>query len=1098
MKVIRITGFLLFLVVSTNFSSLGSDIQFIENKGQWDKNILYKAGIQNGVLLITHGGLEYLFYDAEKLNAFSHGNHSTDQAHSRSKDPDYWDSNMLNLHGISLDFLYPSPELTLHAEDEQEVYYNFFLGDDMTKWASKVKVFKEILYNNIYPGIHMRLYGSDTHLKYDIIVEPGADCQNIKFRYSGAEDIRIIENSLYTKTSLNTIIENAPISYQINSNDTIFVPSSYKIENNVVSFEFPEGYDPLQPLIIDPLLVFSSYSGSSYDNWGNTATYDNRGNVYSGGTVRMAYGFNFPVTPGAFQEELGGLWDIGILKFDSTGNRLLYGSYLGGSGTETPFSLIVNHNDELIIYGITGSMDYPVTDNAYSKVFLGGDSVGNALGNYNSGNLGISYREGSDFFIARISSDGTQLLSSTYLGGSNNDGINNAPGFPLSRNYGDEFRGEVNIDSENNIYIAGNTSSIDFPIVNGFQVDYGGGTQDGIIAKLAPDLSDVLWSTYIGGSLADAAYGIIISKDTLSFITGGTMSNDFPVTSNALNIDFGGDVDGFISSLSSDGTSLISSTFLGTNNYDQSYFIDFDQDENVYVLGQTKGIYPVSTNVYINPASGQFIHKLSPDLSTSIFSTVVGSGSGIPDISPTAFLINECGNIFLSGWGGQINNPTYQGVAKYNGGNTFDLPVTSDAFQTSTDGSEFYLMVLSANAEKLLYGTYLGALNSGPGEHVDGGTSRFDKRGIVYHAICACRDASQFPTTPGVWSNINSGLPNGCNNGVFKFDLSALKADFTTDSYEFDNPGVTLGCEPFEVVFLNRSIGGKEYEWDFGDGSDLSYQEDSLFHTYPKYGIYEVTLKAFDENTCLKIDIARKELDVKEPQFRMPNDREICQYDGTLLEASGAVSYRWFPSYGLNNSHIANPLASPDTTTMYFLLMKDQYLCSYIDSVLVEVIPDISSDFYVNKIYDCYSHPKVELLNTSTNSNLHNWDFGDGNFSEEDSTIHIYEEPGNYTIRLEASNEGSCGKISEQTITLSDIYVPNVITPNNDGKNDSFEIITDAQIDLIILNRWGKTIYKDRDYQNNWKAKNLPGGTYYYEIKLEEDAACNGWLQVFK
>jgi gliding motility-associated-like protein len=407
-------------------------------------------------------------------------------------------------------------------------------------------------------------------------------------------------------------------------------------------------------------------------------------------------------------------------------------------------------------------------------------------------------------------------------------------------------------------------------------------------------------------------------------------------------------------------------------------------------------------------------------------------------------------------------------------------------------------MVLSANAERLLYSTYLGALNAGPGEHVDGGTSRFDKRGIVYHAICACRDASQFPTTPGAWSNVNSSLPDGCNNGVFKFDLSALKANFTTDSHEFDNPEVTIGCEPFEVVFLNRSIGGKLYEWDFGDGSDLSSQEDSLFHSYPESGIYTVTLKAFDENTCLKIDIAQKDMDVREPLFVMPGDKEICQFGQIQLIASGAVSYKWSPSYGINNVNIANPIASPDSTTQYYLEMIDVNLCDFFDSVLVNVIPDISSNFVANKIYDCFSHPKVELLNTSINSNRHSWDFGDGNFSEEDSTFHIYERSGNYTIRLDASNEGSCGKLSEQNITISDIFVPNIITPNNDGKNESFKIITDAQIDLKIVNRWGKIIYEDSDYQNNWNAKNLPDGTYYYEIKLEEDASCNGWLQVLK
>jgi gliding motility-associated-like protein len=387
-------------------------------------------------------------------------------------------------------------------------------------------------------------------------------------------------------------------------------------------------------------------------------------------------------------------------------------------------------------------------------------------------------------------------------------------------------------------------------------------------------------------------------------------------------------------------------------------------------------------------------------------------------------------------------------------------------------------------------------MEGGAGEHVDGGTSRFDKRGIVYHALCACRDNSQFPTTPGVWSNTNNS--GNCNNGVFKFDLSALRADFTTDSYEFDNPGVTTGCMPFEVVFLNRSFGGEEFEWDFGDGSDLSYQEDSLYHVYEESAIYTVTLKAYDENTCLKVDIAQKNIDVKKPDFLVPEDRTICQFDQTQLVAGGAVSFQWSPPEDLNNPEIRDPIASPDTTTMYYIQMVDGNECALFDSVLVTVLPDISTDFLINKIYDCHSHPKVELLNTSENSNTYEWSFGDGQTSAEDSIIHTYEKPGKYTVRLNASNEGQCQKSKEEEINIADVYVPNIITPNGDEKNDTFRVITDARVDLKIFNRWGKVLYKDTDYQDNWNGEDVPAGTYYYEIQLEDNASCKGWLQVLK
>jgi hypothetical protein len=472
-------------------------VQFIENKGQWDQKILYKADIQNGYLFITNEGLEYLFYDPEHLMHNHFGKSSNIGPDARLNNPASSSPTTINMHSIALEFVDPSENLMVNAGKKLDVYYNYYIGNDTSKWADHVKVYKEINLDNIYPGIHMRIYSQDAYLKYDIIVESNARSRDIQFSYKGADNIKLNSNSIYAETSLNTIIENSPYTYQISGKDTVEVPTKFTLTGNTFGFEFPAGYDRTKTLIIDPLLVFSTYSGSYYDNWGNTATFDNKGNVYSGGTVWQRFGDGFPVTRGSFQTSFGGgRWDIGILKFDSTGSRLLYGTYLGGSDTETPFSIIVNNNNELIILGIPGSDDFPTTDNAFSRNFQGGDSVSNALGTFNDyGSGGVQYFNGSDLFVARFDENGRRLLASTYLGGTENDGINNAPGFPLSRNYGDEFRGEVNIDPDDNIYIAANTSSTDFPVVNGFQTSYGGGTHDGVVAKFTPDLSTILWSS---------------------------------------------------------------------------------------------------------------------------------------------------------------------------------------------------------------------------------------------------------------------------------------------------------------------------------------------------------------------------------------------------------------------------------------------------------------------------------------------------------------------------------------------------------------------------------------------------------------------------
>ena len=177
-----------------------------------------------------------------------------------------------------------------------------------------------------------------------------------------------------------------------------------------------------------------------------------------------------------------------------------------------------------------------------------------------------------------------------------------------------------------------------------------------------------------------------------------------------------------------------------------------------------------------------------------------GTGGAFPDISPSAFLVNNCGNIFVSGWGGATG--TQQG-------STFGLPTTPNAEQLSTDGNDFHLLVLFKDAVSLLYATFFGGPISN--EHVDGGTSRFDKNGIVYQSVCGgCGGNSDYPTTPGVWSNTNNS--SNCNNAVFKFDMSDIDAKLSVLPQN-------EGCVPFNATFQNTSTGGLTYFWDYGDGT---------------------------------------------------------------------------------------------------------------------------------------------------------------------------------------------------------------------------------------------------------------------------------------
>jgi gliding motility-associated-like protein len=1082
----RIFIFLSFLFLNLTQGFSNSPMPFVENRGQWHSDVLFKAAIPGGDLYILKNSLKYVFY---QRNEKGHHNGLFDDGPAlrlAAAQPD-----LSGFHqAVEVVFVQANASSKIIGSGDQFSNISFFKESD--RRVSGVRSFSVVKIENLYEGIDLLLYAIDAVLKYDLIVGAGADPSAIKMKYHGQNSLGIREEKLMINTIFGHFEENIPVVYNLDSKQKTAVEAKFELQEDEVRFKFPMGYNQRQQLVIDPELIFSTYSGSTADNWGFTATFDDEGNLYSGGIV---FDVGYPVTNGVYQPVHGGEWDVGILKYDPTGKNLIYATYLGGSFSETPQSIIVNNKGDLVIYGTTSSPDFPMTPNSFNTTFLGGDPI------YDTTNFvpyrlvgGIPMRNGTDIFLAILSANGDQLLGSTFIGGSENDGIIEKYR-PLTKNYGDQFRGEVIVDREDNIYVASNTSSPDFLIKGGIQTSYGGGFNDGVVLKLNPDLSNLYWSTYVGGNGMDALYAVKVDTDGNVFVAGGSNSVDFPVTDGALKGEkpSASDIDGVVVKIKNDGSELLGSTFVGTPQYDQVYFLELDSSNQVYLLGQTQGNYPVSEGVYSNASSGQFIHKISNDLDFTFFSTTIGSGRGSPDFSPTAFLVNECENIFISGWGGVLNHPAYG----YIGGNTFGLPVTGNAYQSQTDGTDFYLMVLLQDARQLLYGTFFGEIN-GRGEHVDGGTSRFDKKGIVYQSVCGgCGGSSGFPTwPPDVWSTTNNS--DNCNNAAFKFDLASLLAKFETDTEDFTNRGIRAGCHPLTLVFLNESIGGENFLWQFGEGT-ITDQEDSVTITYENPGVYPVVLTATDINTCVRESKATGTITVYDYEFGIMPDDSICSGTSIALFASGGVDYDWNPKSNLAMSSTATPVATPDATTVYSVRIVDSNGCVGEDSLQITVIPGIVSDFDIEKTYDCQEPPLVKFTNKSENASLFRWEFGDGVISEDFDTQHKYEASDSitkYTVTLTAG-ESFCSQSKSQVVTSVTPFVPNFISPNGDGKNDVFEIRTDSEIELNIYNRWGKPVYQDKNYKNNWGSAETASGVYYYEIILsDKNTRCNGWIHV--
>jgi PKD repeat protein len=1011
---------LLLLFISFNaISQNDRALRFIQNKGQWNVDIDFQAKVPGGRVGVSAKGFSVLLLDMEEMEHRHLASHAAinESSGQSAAEP-------INGHYFQINLLGSNPQSKAIVEMPLEGHYNYFLGNDSCKWATNALAFASILYQNVYDGIDFRVSSSGNNLKYDFIVRPGADPSQIKIEYGGVSGIEKSDDDLKILTAVGSITELKPFSYQVDGTNKQTVPSAYRLRDNTVSFSFPADYDECRELIIDPLLIFSTYSGSTADNWGSTATPGEHGTLYSAGVTNQDLGGSFPATVGAFQTTNRGNFDMAIIKYDSVGSKFLYATHLGGVNNDSPESLVVDKTSgDLIVLGISSSPDYPTGTNSFDKTFNFGTTISNRV---------LNTEDQWDIVVTRLSPNGGQLIGSTFLGGSGNDGLNlpKQLGGSLVANYGDEMRGDVITDETGHVYISSVTGSNNFPIVNGFDNSFNGGTTDGIVVKMTPDLSSIVWSSYLGGSGLDAAYSIKFDSDKNLILAGGTASADFPITAGSYQTVFNGIVDGWIARVSGDGSAILNATYTGTNSFDQVYFVDLGTSGNVVVYGQTAGHMPITPGVFNNPNSGQFVQKFSSDLTTLQFSTVFGSGSSnglvIPNISPTAFLVNDCDNIFMAGWGGFVNSSPSTGFWQ---STTNGMPITPDAFQKTTSGSDFYFMVLNGDATQLVYSTYFGGNSSKT--HVDGGTSRFDKYGIVYHAVCSgCQfgnttgqATSDFPTTPGVKSRQNRSL--NCNNAAFKFDLSSLRAMFDTNNLALTMPGFNNVCYPDTIVFQNVSTGGRTILWDFDDGTIINQNHTdpkSVMHQYQQTGQYRVKLKITDLTTCIKTDSIIKVINYFKDNIKVGEDAVVCDGSSFQLTASGGANYSWTSKDGTFSSSEQSPLIQPTSTTSYYVTVVDANGCSKTDTVNIKLKQNVHALFqtydlnFLQSGYNNVCYPNaMRFKNLSTNGENFVWDFDDGTTATQTkndtiSIIHEFQQQGIYNVKLKAVNLNTCNK----------------------------------------------------------------------------------------
>ncbi|HEY0609115.1 MAG TPA: hypothetical protein VGD35_05650, partial [Chitinophaga sp.] len=762
---------------TTNFTPL----RFVENKGQWEGDFLYKSDMGGSYAYLRKNGFTFYLLDPgdlDKLHEYLHGNAHVDGGKPPYVNPDAKIAGNTALaaassgsgqapgndkprqqpavkaHAYMVTFLGAAMNPQIVPDKLAEGYSNYFLGSDSSKWQSHVRSYQAVTYRSLYKNIDMQVYSEASQLKYDLIVHPGGDPSDVQLQYEGTDKMEIKQGQLVVTTSVGTVTEQMPFAYQYVNNERVSVKVSYRLNGNKVGFKVSGSYDPQYPLVIDPSYVFSAVSGARDDNWGFTATYDPQGNFYAGG---ISFNGSYPITPGAVQNSYqGGRFDIAITKFSPNGRTQIYSTYLGSSGKEQPHSMIVDSQGNLIISGRTdNSAGFPFTNR-------------------------IGTPGGWDIAVVKLNATGTAIIGALCIAGPQDDGVNmrearEGGASVLLRNYGDDARSEVVVDAADNVYVVSCTRSGSFPVTAGvFQRNFGG-VQDGVVMRLNPDCRSLNWASFIGGSREDAAYVLALSGNTI-YVAGGTASSNFRTTNGVVYPGYrGGICDGFLTHITTDGTSILQSTFMGADNVaaDQIYGVQMDARGFVYIMGTTEGRWPIrqpaGTASFYNNNSKQFICKLQPNLSNFVYSTTFGKDAVNPSISPVAFLVDRCENVYVSGWGGGINTQL-----EYPNSGTSGLP-TRSPLQGSTDGADFYFFVLQRDATNVLFASFFGGERLS--EHVDGGTSRFDRNGVIYQGICAWCYQGPAPR-PRYPLTVPAPAPPLCNYGALKiaFNLDGVKA----------------------------------------------------------------------------------------------------------------------------------------------------------------------------------------------------------------------------------------------------------------------------------------------------------------------------------
>jgi hypothetical protein len=664
-----------------NFADPGKlPLAFEPNAGQTGSAVRYMAHADGGTLFFTQAGVVMSLRAGGRSPEGGSAYVTTEAQPAQAG----------SLQAIvRLNFLNANPDTAIRNGGELAGKVNYLYGSDPRTWRTNLPTYADITYSGLYSGVDLTYSGDGRSLKGTYTVAAGADPASIRWQYGGVESVSVdgagnLRLTVVGEYGAASLVEKAPVAWQTVAGQRVPVQAGYSTSKDG-SIGFALGrYDRSLPLTIDPTieLVYSSYLGGSGSDTGNGIAADDAGNAYITGQTGSA---DFPDTTTPTGGAGGA--DAFVTKIDTNaaGNAsLVWSTYLGGSGEDAGNAISIDDSGNLYVAGQTASANFPAVIPVQPD------------------------QPGIDAFLTRFDSDSGLVLFSSYVGGNGSDV---ALGVAALGDYG---------------FITGYTTSSDYPTAGAFQATREG-SQDAFVtrvdtapvppppAPMAPQES-IDYSSYLGGSLIEQGNSITVDADGNAYVTGYTLSGNFPTTASSLQGHLGV-VDAFVTRVDPTGDgppSLTYSTYLGGTGDETGTGITDDEAGRIYVTGITNSNdFPKQNSIQNATKGGADLFLTALDLPATTtgttglaYSTLLG-GSG-NEVAANSLAVDDLGNAYVTGATSSSDYPVQNQLQTFQGG--------SDAFVTRINTQA------PANSTSLDYSTFFGGPNNdlGQGIAVDG------------------------------------------------------------------------------------------------------------------------------------------------------------------------------------------------------------------------------------------------------------------------------------------------------------------------------------------------------------------------------------------